>query len=135
MIAGLIALLKNDATIGPIVGNERVYDSVLSYGRGWTFPALALREDTGSQEYDLAGAVDGRMDQYEISAYADTPQAADDLREAVRASLSGYSGTLPDGTKVTAIFIDRPMDLPFLPKANASGNASRKVLDVQIYRL
>jgi hypothetical protein len=123
MLDGFISLITAHGSVG-----SRVYKSVLP--RGYVLPAIAIHRYGGAQDYDYAGPVDVREDQIQIDVYVD---AADDtVLEAIRALISGYVGTLPDGTVVQACYLEREMDMPFLPNADTKGIANRSTLGFRV---
>ena len=129
MLDGLIALLIADAnTNGRIEG--RAYKSVLP--RGYKLPALAIHRYGGTQDYDMAGPVGVREDQIQIDCYGETADDCEAVAEDARSALVGYVGTLSDGTVVQACYLERFMDMPFLPHADAKGIASRSTLGFKV---
>jgi hypothetical protein len=125
MLAGLIQMLQDDATVSSFVG-DRVYRAVLP--RGFVFPALVVHKYANVQDYQLSGPVDVAEDHVQIDVYGNTPAELDDAADAVRALLINYSGTLPDDTVVQGTFLDRDMDLPYRPDMDKKGFTYRSVL-------
>lgn len=129
MLDGIIALLTGNSGVSAFV-SSRVYKSVLP--RGYSLPALAVHRYGGSQEYGFDGPVGLREDQVQIDCYALDSETAQQVLEAVRSLLAPYAGTLPDGTVVTACYLERDMDMPFLPHADTKGIASRSMLSFRV---
>jgi hypothetical protein len=128
ILDGVISLLKADSGVSGIAGS-RVYKNELP--RGYSFPAVVVHRYGGTQDYQMDGPVGVREDQIQIDAYAVTG-TIEGLSEAVRALLVGYVGTLPDGSVVQACYLERDMDLPFLPNANTTGIANRSTLGFRV---
>ena len=117
---GLITALTN-------LTGTRVYKNQLP--RGYALPSICVHGYGDSEDYDLLGPIGVQERQIKIDIYED-PAAEDtgDVYEAVRALLINYTGTLPDGTKVSLTKLERGMDMPFLPRADQKGIASRALL-------
>jgi Protein of unknown function (DUF3168) len=129
MLDGFMALLKADAGVSGLVG-VRVYQSVLP--RGYILPAIAIHRYGGSQDYEYAGPVGVREDQIQLDAYGETAESLQQVSEAIRSLLVPYVGTLPDGTVVQACYLERDMDMPFLPNADTKGIANRSTLGFRV---
>lgn len=125
MLDGIISLLNADPTVTSFVSG-RIYKSVLV--RGFSLPAVAVHRYGGSQEYDFNGPVGVREDQVQLDAYASDAETTQQVTEAIRAVLVGFKGALPDGTIVQACFLERDMDMPFMPHADSKGIANRSLL-------
>jgi hypothetical protein len=128
ILDGFIALLAADPGVHAVAA-ARVYKDELP--RGYTFPAVVVHRYGGLQDYDFAGPVGVREDQIQIDAYAETA-AIEQLSEAIRAALVPFVGALPDGTVVQACYLERDMDMPFLPNANTKGIANRSTLGFRV---
>ncbi len=129
MLDGIISLLTANTGVNNLVAG-RVYKSVLP--RGYTLPAIAVHRYGGTQEYVFAGPSGVREDQIQVDCYAADAETAQQVAEAVRALLVNYVGTLPDGTVVQGCFLERDMDMPFLPRADTSGIANRSLLGFRV---
>lgn len=129
LLDGIISLLSANAGVSALVGT-RIYKSVLP--RGYTLPAIAVHRYGGTQEYQADGPVGLREDQVQLDCYAEDAETAQQVIEAVRAVLAPYTGTLPDGTVVRACYLERDMDLPFLPHADSKGIANRSMLGFRV---
>ena len=125
LLDGIISLLTANTTVNGLV-RGRVYMSLLP--RGYRLPAIALHRYGGTQDYEFDGPVGVREDQVQIDVYGDTVEDCQTTIEAVRSTLVGYVGTLPDGTVVQACYLEREMDMPYLPHADQKAVANRTLL-------
>lgn len=129
MLDGFITLMTDDAGVNALVGTK-IYKSVLP--RGYTLPSIAIHRYGGTKDYEFDGPVATREDQIQVDCYASDPESAQQVAEAVRALLVPYVGTLPDGTVVQACYLERDMDMPFLPHADSKGIANRALLGFRV---
>jgi hypothetical protein len=130
MKAGFIQLLKNDSTVGPLVGSE-VYDTVL--GRGYVLPAVALHTYGTTQEYDYDGPVHVPEMQLQLDIYGKDAGEAVAVTDAIRSLLIDFKNTaLSDGTFVQACFLERDEDMPYQTGADKTGVALRPVLGFRV---
>lgn len=129
MLDGFIALLTSASTVNGLL-NGGISKSVLP--RGYKLPAIAIHRYGGGQDYDFAGPVDISEDQIQLDIYGDTADDCDQVTEAVRALLIGFTGALSDGTVVQACYLERDMDMPFLPHADSKGIANRSTLGFRV---
>lgn len=131
ILDGVISLLADQTSVTGLLSSAQIISkSVLP--RGYTLPALAVHRYGGTQDYEYAGPTQVREDQIQIDIYGDTAEDAQQVAEAVRAVLVGFVGTLPDGTVVQAVYLERDMDMPFLPHADAKGIANRSMLGFRV---
>ena len=134
MLDGIISLLSGNATVAALVtqngGAPQIYKSVLP--RGYVLPAIAIHRYGGTQDYQCDGPVVLREDQVQVDCYAGDPETAQTVAEAVRKVLVSYVGTLPDGTEVRAVYLERDMDMPFMPHADTKGIANRSLLGFRV---
>ena len=129
LLDGVISLLVADPATAALIAG-RAYQSVLP--RGYLLPAIAVHRYGATQDYDFAGPVSVREDQVQVDAYGATAADAQNVIAAVRAALTNFTGTLPDGTVVQAIYLEREQDLPFLPHADSKGLANRSLIAVRV---
>ena len=130
LIDGIIALLVADTAGVNALVSGAVYANELP--RGYALPAIAVHRYGGSQEYEMAGPVGLREDQIQFDCYGATSDATQQVAEAVRSLLVAYVGTLSDGTVVRACYLERDMDMPFMPKADTKGIANRSLLGFRV---
>lgn len=129
ILDGIIALLNADSGVNTLIAG-RIYRNELP--RGYTLPAIAVHRYGGTQEYDLNGPVGVKEDQIQLDVYGQDSATASAAAEAVKALLEPYTGTMPDGTIVQACYLERDMDMPFLPHADAKGIANRSLLGFRV---
>lgn len=129
LLDGIIELLTNDPAVNGLI-DGRAYKSVLP--RGYTLPACAVHRYGGTQDYNTQGPVSLREDQVQVDYYAASADDAQKGAEAVRALMVGYVGTLREGTVVRACYLERDMDMPYLPYADSKGIANRSLLGFRI---
>lgn len=129
IIDGIIALLNGDTGVNALTAG-RIYKSALP--RGYTLPAIAVHRYGGAQDYDLSGPVGVKEDQIQLDVYGQDPDSASAAAVLVKALLEPYTGTLSDGTIVQACYLERDMDMPFLPHADAKGIADRSLLGFRV---
>lgn len=125
LIDGVIELLAADTGVTTLV-SDRLYKGVLP--RGYTLPAIAAHRYGGTQEYEYAGPIDSSEDQIQLDVYGEDADSCLQVVTAVKAVLNPFVGTLPDGTVVKACYLERDMDMPFLPHADTKGLAFRSLL-------
>jgi len=131
MLDGIISLITADTAVTSLLSSAgAVYKSVLP--RGYVLPAIAVHRYGGTKDYEFAGPVGPREDQIQVDCYGADPETAQQVTEAVRTLLVGYTGTLSDGTVVQGCFLERDMDMPFLPHADAKGIANRSLLGFRV---
>lgn len=132
MLDGFITLLTDDTAVNALV-DGRIHKKVLP--RGYVLPALVIHRYGGSQEYQSDGPVALREDQLQVDCYAaypDSAEVAEALSEAVRAAMENFTGILPEGTVVQACYLDRTMDMPFLPNADPKSISNRSLLGFRV---
>jgi hypothetical protein len=129
LIDGIITLMNADTGIAGLVSG-RIYKNVLA--RGYQLPAIAVHRYGGSQDYEFSGPVDISEDQLQIDVYGTDADSCQEVAASVRALLAPFTGSLPDGTIVQACYLERDMDMPFLPNADSKGIANRAVLGFRI---
>ena len=129
LIDGLITLMTEDTGVSALV-STRIYKSVLP--RGYVLPAICIHRYGGSQDYQFSGPADVSEDQVQLDAYGETAEDAQSVVAALKTLLVPYVGALPDGTKVQACYLERDMDMPFLPHADSKSLAYRSVLGFRL---
>jgi hypothetical protein len=108
----------------------RVYENELP--RGYKLPAVAVHQYGGQQDYDLSGPVGVVEDQIQLDVYGLDSASCRAAAVACRDLLQSFTGTLPDGTTVQAIYKERDAAMPFLPNADAKGIANRWTLGFRV---
>jgi hypothetical protein len=129
LLDGIIAVLNGNTGVTALVAG-RIYKSVLP--RGYVLPALAIHRYGGTQDYSYAGPIRLREDQIQVDCYADDAETAQQVAAAVRSALAGFTGALNDGTVVQGCYLERDMDMPFMPHADQKGIANRTLLGFRV---
>jgi hypothetical protein len=103
---GITSLLLADATLSGLIGT-RIYPVLVPSDP--VYPLLTYQVVTSKREYTLSNAVTKqKCIQFDCwgSTYSDSKQ----VQQALENVLSGYNGTLSDGTKVLGTFLDAEHD-------------------------
>jgi hypothetical protein len=97
---GFVALVNSDAGVSA-VGSSGGYFAQLPKDKipGWTYLVVSDPSD-----YTLQGAVELSGMRLQVDCYGSTAAQAITLAKAIDRLLSGYQGTLPDGTVVQGCF-------------------------------
>lgn len=131
----LITLLQTTGSISSLLSTTvsgtqprpaAVYKQVLP--RGYTLPAIVVHRYNGSRDQSMKGPVDIREDNFQIDVYGDTPDDCDAATDASRDLLTGFTGTLADGTVVQGAYLEQDRDMPFLSNADTKSLAFRSLL-------
>lgn len=134
-IAPLIALLQATDTVSSLLAAAvnvpdpkpaAVYDSLLP--RGYKLPAIVVHRYGGAHDQDFTGPIDCVEDNFQLDVYGDTSDAKEDIAQAARDLLTGYTGTLSDGTVVSGTYKEQDRDMPFLPNTAPENRTFRTVL-------
>ena len=121
-------LLGADDAIAALVGG-RIYPVILP--RGYTYPAICFHVFSDVPDYDFAGTTGHKSAQVQIDCYGASATSARQVAAAVTDLLADFSGSLEDGSLVEGAFIERDMDMPFLPTGDAKGISFRVLLQVR----
>lgn len=105
--AGLFHLVTTDATVGPMIGNARMYPVQLPEGA--TLPAIRYTIAGGNSQSTFSGSGSQRW-RMQFDCIALDHPSAEALRNALTDLLDNNRFTLNDGTVVT-IFSLQPIDL------------------------
>lgn len=87
----LSTILENDAGVGALCG-DRIYPQVIP--QGGTVPAVTYDRTSGERIRALDGVDGVASPRFEFICWAATYLAAVELKNAVRAALEGYTGTI-----------------------------------------
>ena len=107
LMAGLIALLLQQTSITSVVSGGTAVQTIPAPTETSGYPAIVLSQISETNEYVTTGAVGMTYARVNIDCLA--PQAgggygiARNLAKSVKATLDGFFGVLPDGTKVDFI--------------------------------
>ncbi|MCG3181196.1 MAG: hypothetical protein BIFFINMI_03571 [Phycisphaerae bacterium] len=86
----------------------------------------------GPLDYSNDGEVGIDRANLQINCIAQTATAANALKAAVRETLSGYSGTVSDGTVIGSIFIENEATMPEPTEAGRQKPNQLAILSVRI---
>lgn len=99
--------------------------------RDYAMPTVVIHTYGATRDQDFTGPLDIREDQIQMDAYGRTPDEAQAVANAIDALFVGYTGVLPDGTVVLNAYLERAMDMPFLPNAGRAGVGNRRMLGIR----
>jgi hypothetical protein len=133
-IAPLISLLQSTDAIASLLARAvhdpdqaaAVYDSELP--RGSKIPAIVIHRYGGTHDQDMSGPVDAQEDNFQLDIYGDTSGTKEAIVQACRTLLTGFTGSLPDGTVVQGTYKEQDRDMPFLPNTTPDNRTYRTVL-------
>jgi hypothetical protein len=100
--SGLTSRLLADTTLAALIGTS-IYPVLLPEG---TSTAVTYRVISKVPDYSLTSALGMVKARIEFNAWAATYAAAKAIEEAIRLSLDGYAGALPNGVIVANILRD-----------------------------
>jgi hypothetical protein len=106
---GLRDLLCADATVGPMVGNQRVRPMMLPEGSD--LPAIVYLLIATSPLTSMDGVNALQMKRIQLDCYGKNGAAAKALAKAVHNLLDGYRGFLSEGTEVQSCLPNQDIDL------------------------
>jgi len=95
-------------------------------------PAVTYQQISGVRDQTLSGPSGCVECRFQINCWAKSYKEADQLAEAVRGALDGYSGTKQD-VIIQVIHLIDEADLPVIAADNAELNRHCKRLDFQIW--
>lgn len=105
---GLVALLNSSAAVTAINGG-RIYPLLIPANSA--LPCVTYQLISTVPEYCNDGPTGFTKSRIQVDTWANDYLDAKNLANAVRQTLDGYSGTLPDGTQVLSIMRDNATDL------------------------
>lgn len=126
---GIIELLKDTTAVSAIQA-DHCYKDVLP--RGYTLPATAVHRYNGTTGYDFQGPIDSGEEMVQLDIYGPDAETRDNLVAAIKALLNPFAGSLPDGTAVTACYLERDMDMPYVAGAAPSAVTYRHILGYRV---
>ncbi len=97
----VVSTLRSDATIGPLIGNARVYP-IDGIPRGATRPFLSYQIVSNQPEKDLAGNTIGIDGDYSLDVVADTKLECETILAALDGAFDGLTNTTVAGVTVLA---------------------------------
>lgn len=123
----LVSLLSGDSSITALLSAPTAI-SEQALPRGFALPAIVVHRYNGGQDQAFDGPSGVREDNFQIDVYGLTADQCDAITDACRVLLTGYSGTLSDGTAVQGCYLEQDRDMPFLPNADIKSLAFRSLL-------
>ena len=121
-------ILSTTGGVTQIVGDD-IYPVQIPQGTG--LPAIAYQQISGPRLYQLDAAMGWVESRYQITMWADTYLGACDLSTAVRAAVSGYSGTVAS-LDIDHIFVTDEGDMSSLVADNSELGMYGKRIDALI---
>jgi hypothetical protein len=111
---GIVAALRQDATVGPLITNGdspetfRIYHELLP--QEVVYPAIAYARSSIDRIMTLSGPANIATVRIAIAVWADTTVEMKTLGAAVKSALDGVTGTL-GGTSIQHCYYDSETDL------------------------
>ena len=106
---GLRDLLCADATVGPLVGNQRVRPMMLPEGSD--YPAIVYLLIATQPLTSMDGVNALQMKRIQFDCYGANAVAAKTLAKAVHSLLDGYKGTLSENTQIQSCLPNQDIDM------------------------
>ena len=128
--SSLIALLQATPEIASLLGTYQSAPAVhlQVMPRGYKFPAIVVHRYMGTRDQDFQGPVSVEESNFQLDIYGDTATDCEAVTDACRTFLTGYTGTLADGTVVQGTYKEQDRDMPFLANADIKSLAFRSLL-------
>jgi hypothetical protein len=123
---GLWNLFYITPSITDIVGNS-IHHGALR--KGFTLPAIRMSEITSSPIIANTGTSDLMYQRWQFDSIAMNYLDAHRLKDAVRALLDDYSGTLAEGTVIYCTLLKMELDSPM--EESLTGYAFRSIVDYE----
>lgn len=124
----LCTILNRAEAVTNIIGTS-IYPLVLSPDA--VLPALVYQQIAGPRDHVTAGPSGLASPRFQITCWAATYGKADELADAVRQTLDGYSGTV-DGVVIRVIHLLDESDMPGTRPDNKVLSRYGKRLDFEI---
>jgi hypothetical protein len=123
--SGLVLLVQADATVLSLCKTGGYLAQVPPNSALPTWTQATISDPV---DYLLSGPDALGMRRIQIDVYGNAPADAVELASAIDKVLSGYAGTLPDGTRVQGCFRDNMLDV-----FDNEGRSYRRMLDYKIF--
>ncbi|WP_254509887.1 tail completion protein gp17 [Anatilimnocola floriformis] len=94
-------------------------------------PAITYARTTGGHDHNLKQATGSAIPVFELDCWADSYEAADQLAEAVRQKMQGFSGTM-GSVSVRAVILDDEVDAFEVPSDGSDNGIYRISLKYRI---
>jgi hypothetical protein len=120
---GLVALLKADSTVGPLVGSNI---NPVALPPSPSYPVIVFDVLPSGTELLLDGSIGSMTEKVRIRSLSTVYADAVALDQAIHALLDTWHGTLPDGTRATVIERATGSDV-FIQDARAFGKTAEYV--------
>lgn len=105
----LFTILSTDATVGPLVGGERVYPDFITQLPDVVFPLITYVDISARYKRVSTGGDGLATPRFQIDSWAKTQKEAIALAKAVKSALEGFSGTI-DSVVIQGIFAENQRD-------------------------
>jgi hypothetical protein len=125
---GLFNLMTITPSITALVGGSIHHGSLR---KGYTLPAIRMSAVTSTPIVTNSGTSDLLFQRWQFDAFASNYLDSHRLRDAIRALLDDYSGTLAEGTVIYSTILKLELDSPLEEGRSQSGYAFRSLLDYE----
>lgn len=125
----LCTILNGAQAVTDIIGTS-IYPLVMS--ADVVLPAIVYQQISGQRDQVMAGPSGLASPRFQITCWADTYKKADELADAVRQTLDGYSGIV-ESVVIQAIHLLDEADMPGIRPDNKAQSRYGKRLDFQIW--
>jgi len=110
---------------------SRIYPVVLPEGHDNNLTAITYSRVTGGHDHNLKQATGSAIPTFEIDCWSKSYEAADQLAEAVRQQMQGFSGTM-GATSVKSVILDDEQDAYEAPQDGSDNGLYRITLRYRI---
>lgn len=97
----IVSVLRADATIGPLIGNARIYP-VDGIPKGVTRPFLDYQTTSNQAERDLGGNIIGYEAEFNLEVVADTELGVKTILDRMDTAFASLTNTTVAGVSVLA---------------------------------
>lgn len=105
----IFTILTTDATVGLLVGAERVYPDWINQLPDVEFPLITYVDISARYKRTTTGGDGLATPRFQIDSWAKTQKEAIALAKAVKSALEGFSGTV-DSVVIQGVFTENQRD-------------------------